>query len=43
MTPVQRDARRSKLQQELSEAEEALDPAKQNLEQFLSEADEEVI
>ena len=41
-TPQQKEARRSKLQQELSEAEEALGPAQNEMEQFVSEAELEV-
>lgn len=40
--PQQREARRNKLHQELSEAEEALGPAQSELEQFISEAELEV-
>ena len=41
-TPQQKEARRSKLHQELSDAEEALGPAQYDLEQFVSEAELEV-
>jgi len=41
-TPAQKEARRSKLQSELSEAEEALGPAQSELENFLREAETDV-
>ena len=42
-TPQQKEARRNKLLLELSEAEEALGPAQSDLEQFVTEADLEVL
>ena len=41
-TPQQKDAKRSRLQSELSEAEDSLGPLQEELEKFVAEAEEEV-